>query len=75
MESYKFSIFRVNAIDNRTDFGNLGIRIYRAKSLDNNNRLDKICIINYTLSVKLIIFNQLNCEFRRKKVNIFSKNF
>ena len=35
----------VNAIDNRTDFGNLGKRICRANSLDYNNRLDKILLI------------------------------
>ena len=28
------------------DFGNLGKRIYRAISLDNNSRLDKILIVN-----------------------------
>ena len=42
MESYKFSTFLVNVIYNRTD---LGKRICRANSLDNNNRLDKILLI------------------------------
>ena len=69
MESLIFDIL-VNAINtcNRTDFGNLGKRICRANSLD-NNRLDKI-IINYTLSAKLITFYKLNCKFRRERVKI-----
>ena len=55
MEAYKFSLFLVNAIDNRTDFCNLGKRICRANSLDNNNRLDKILLItiNYIVAIEL----------------------
>ena len=61
----------INAIDNRTDFCNLGKRIYRANSLDKNNRLDKI-FSNNTLNAKCITFYQLNCKFRRERVKLLN---
>ena len=68
MESKSFSTFLVNALDNRTDFGDLGKQICRANILDiNNNRLDKILLITcYQLNVhsgtKELNFNKELCK-------------